>query len=608
RAPVEQQLLDPIQKHYVSGWGRTMLARTGMRNAVRRFLDYDLPVMSDCSGAEGGLLALKALDIQVDHVSSCESNHKAVEFIAKSFHPKVFYPDVCDRELDERNYGCVALVAGFPCQFSRLRRESQLLEEEDAKPFFAIIETLKSLKLPLYILENVLGIRKCMHIIKPLLRRQLPGYYHAVLQLNAKDLGDVVSRPRVYFIGILRKYAGPTIGSHDDLQAQISYILRKAQSESTFRWRDLVLEDASGEAEGGMPSKRRPTDPCPKWCHIHWKFMKDHKVNPKKLKHSVKGRQAFGDQRRRHAVDVMATLHGEEKPRILNVSQQLDRMHIRKNCIGCLTPGSSMYMLHLGRSLSGLEMMLFQGFDISQLNLHGMDDKAMHIRSAGVAWLAAFSAMDLSRCGSDGLGFVSRFMTGDVVMMDVASGVDVGMMDFAMWDSVIPGDMVMICDGFGFVSRFRGFGSDGCGFKCCFMTRDVDLEVAWRADVGYATSGSGWLRWISTVAMVFHGDEDSDSEEDAYQRNGKSKKRIANAMKKRCCAQKCKKQLVFKMVRFLVSSFWSLTKGGQDALLWSMQNPLWVPEEGSDEDEESHSSSIAKKTVAVSWHLEGAAG
>lgn len=29
RDPVEQQLLDPIQQHYVRGWGHTMLVRTG---------------------------------------------------------------------------------------------------------------------------------------------------------------------------------------------------------------------------------------------------------------------------------------------------------------------------------------------------------------------------------------------------------------------------------------------------------------------------------------------------------------------------------------------------------------------------------------------------
>ena len=147
-------------------------------------------------------------------------------------------------------------------------------------------------------------------------------------------------------------------------------------------------------------------------------------------------------------------------------------------------------------------------------------------------------------------------------------------------------------------------------------TSDTDTSDSSETESGNSSTGSSSssaesvAHRVSNLSFnqVFHGDEDSDSEEDAYQRNGKSKKRIANAMKKKCCAQKCKKQLVFKMVCFLVSSFWSLTKGGQDALLWSMQNPLWVPEEGSDEDEESHSSSIAKKTVAVSWHLEGAAG
>ena len=33
-------------------------------------------------------LAMKTLD-EVDHVSSCESNHKAVEFIARNYNPRV---------------------------------------------------------------------------------------------------------------------------------------------------------------------------------------------------------------------------------------------------------------------------------------------------------------------------------------------------------------------------------------------------------------------------------------------------------------------------------------------------------------------------------------
>ncbi|CAE7786109.1 nlaIVM [Symbiodinium microadriaticum] len=474
RDPVEQQLLDPIQKMYVCGWGKDMLARTGMKNAVRRFLDYDLPVMSDCSGAEGGLLALKELGIQVDHVSSCESNHKAVEFIAHNFKPRVFYPDVCERELEDVNYGCAALIAGFPCQFSRLRKESLLLEEEDAKPFFAIIETLKLLKLPLFILENVLGIRKCMKVIRGLIRKHLPEYFLGLLQLNAKDLGDIVSRPRIYFIGIHRRYAAPHISSNDDLQSQISEVLRNARSPPSFKWPDLLLEDVSGEEEGGMPSKRRPTDPLPKWRHIHWSFMKDNKVNPKKLNKSEK------------AIDILSTLHGESKPRIVNASQQLNRMHIKRHIVPCLTPGSAMYVMHRGRCLTGLEMMLFQGFDVSQLNLFGMEDKVDSVWR--VEW-------------------------------------DPGLLQL-----ILPDGMLAI-------------GGDAAD--------PVTVRIEWCKH---------------EIPFVFHGDEDDASEDDVYQKNGKSKKR-----------------LVLKAVYILVASFWSLTKGGQDALLWSMQNPMWVPD--SDDDD-----------------------
>ena len=55
----------------------------------------------------------------------------------------------------------------------------------------------------MYILENVYGILKCLDEIMKILRTQLPQYYHGYVKINAKDF-DCVSRPRIYFIGVLR--------------------------------------------------------------------------------------------------------------------------------------------------------------------------------------------------------------------------------------------------------------------------------------------------------------------------------------------------------------------------------------------------------------------
>ncbi|CAE7817646.1 banIM [Symbiodinium sp. CCMP2592] len=254
RDPVQSQRLNRAQRHYVSGWGNSMLCRTGMLGRVKKFLNYDFPVMSDCSGAEGGLLALKALGIKVDHISSSEINCIATDFIAHNFR---FYPDVCNRTLQLENYRCGALIAGFPCQpFSVLRRDSDLLDEEAARPFFAIVKTIGELRVPIYILENVKGIRKCLGAVNDELGK-LRDYYHAIMEIDSKEIGDVVSRPRLYFIGVLRSLAAPEITSNAKLQKALNAILAKAKRNCTppTPWHELLLDDSDAVQEA--PSKRR---------------------------------------------------------------------------------------------------------------------------------------------------------------------------------------------------------------------------------------------------------------------------------------------------------------------------------------------------------------
>ncbi|OLQ08636.1 hypothetical protein AK812_SmicGene7853 [Symbiodinium microadriaticum] len=239
REPFLCHELNKSQRRYLSG----MLAR------VKRFLKYDFPVMSDCSGAEGGILALQALGVQVDHISSSEINCIATDFIA-------------------------------------------------AQPFFHIVDTIGKLK----------------------------EYVHGIMEIDSKAIGDVVSRPRLYFVGIHRSVAAPGISSNAKLQNALDSILAKAKNNCPppTPWYDLLLDDVDQEA-----------------------------------------------------IDVLATMHGEKRPAIVNVSQQLHRMHVQRKFIPCLTPQCNMYLLHRGRCLTGLEMMLFQGFDIGKLNLYGLDDKVL---------------------------------------------------------------------------------------------------------------------------------------------------------------------------------------------------------------------------------------
>ncbi|CAE7273025.1 unnamed protein product [Symbiodinium necroappetens] len=221
RDPYKRQTLNTKQREYIHGWANSMLCRTGMVQRVKRFLKYDFPVMSDCSGAEGGILALQALGVKVDHVSSSEINCIATDWIAR---------------------------------FSVLRHESDLLGEKAAEPFYAIVKTIGELRVPLYILENVMGIKQCLGEVKAELSK-LKGYVHGILEIDSKAIGDVVSRPRMYFIGLHRTVTAPGITSDAKLQNALDCILAKAKKNCTppTPWHELLLDDPVQEA----PIKRR---------------------------------------------------------------------------------------------------------------------------------------------------------------------------------------------------------------------------------------------------------------------------------------------------------------------------------------------------------------
>ncbi|OLP75981.1 hypothetical protein AK812_SmicGene44142 [Symbiodinium microadriaticum] len=319
RDPVENHRLSAKQKAHVSALGG------GMLHAVRSFLNFDLKIMSDCSGADGGLQALKELGIKMDHVSSSESN-----------------------------------VKGSPA--------SRCLASNGSVGFEETAVSWR-LKLPFYVLENVLGIRRCLEEIVAYQRRHLPGYYHATVLIDAKKLGDDF---------------GCTTG-------------------------DFAYEAAEGSGRDGEAYR--------------------------------------------------------------------------------------------------LEMMLYQGFDISVLNVYGMEDKDLRSLAGNVPR----HECEISRC-----------CVGRSVFCD---------------ESVGPSGKVS--------------GGD-------------EYEMSGRFEVPSARLAN------LSFNHVFQADEDSSSDEDMFQRNGKSKARMTAALKRKCCKGRCKRNLkpIWKSVCYLVSCFWALSKQGQDGLLW----------------------------------------
>ena len=138
---------------------------------------------------------------------------------------------------------------------------------------------------------------------------------------------------------------------------------------------------------------------------------------------------------------------------------------------------------------------------------------------------------------------------------------------------------------------------------------DSDLGSDRTSDSSDASSSSATAAGVRgpvsnlSFNQVLWGEEESASE-NCFQQNGKSQARVKKAMAAKCCARKCKQRLRFQNVMTVVASFWSLQKLSQDALLWSLQHPVWAPPK-DEMDEDSSSTSGSQVKESIRWYLEG---
>ena len=71
---------------------------------------------------------------------------------------------------------------------------------------------------------------------------------------------------------------------------------------------------------------------------------------------------------------------------------------------------------------------------------------------------------------------------------------------------------------------------------------------------------------------ALHGDDTAETEHSSYAQNGMDQKRIKHALKHPGCSCGC--SMPFKLLVQICCSFWTLSKGIQDSLLWTLQTEL----------------------------------
>jgi len=182
-----------------------------------QFPSQALRVGTDCSGLDAPVFALKALALPggIRHMFSCEVCVRKQAFLRENNTTVVFYPDML-----KRNHSLLAdidvYLYGFHCKpFSTLHTGSQGFREQAARPFVAVLATLRQKLPPLAVLENVWGIRRHLNRVHRALH-SLKWYEVITVGIDPYEMGEPVRRRRCWFVLVRVDVARARAGDLDD--------------------------------------------------------------------------------------------------------------------------------------------------------------------------------------------------------------------------------------------------------------------------------------------------------------------------------------------------------------------------------------------------------
>lgn len=119
-------------------------------------------------------------------------------------------------------------------------------------------------------------------------------------------------------------------------------------------------------------------------------------------------------------------------------------------------------------------------------------------------------------------------------------------------------------------------------------------------------SANLWLTNLQSLRTLEDGNR--GNQQGVFAANGINKKRLRKALTRSgsgCqCRNRCWRHVAFNLILRICIAFWSLSKGAQDALLWSIQNSSLDNLRG-DDDEEFPDVALQGGSVRVHWHVQG---
>ena len=271
-------------------------------------------------------------------------------------------------------------------------------------------------------LENVKGINRCLPQVLRYLRRS-KAYFVTTVNVDPKDLGKPISRPRIYFLLVRRDVV---LGNHTDieLEALAKMVVQKLKTKATcsldnavFKQNHrLVMQQVQTQTTLGRCKCTRckkqqctevlestPSKTACAWRHRHWQYLKPHGLDAKAVSNQTKGLPIIPGLRTLRTRHLCAMLMAKfPAASVLNVSQSPGRGSVSTGTLMTLTPRGGYYLVKQKRMLTAQEQLAMMGFPIFDLNLRGltlsqmatMSGNAMESLSAASAFMATIRLLD----------------------------------------------------------------------------------------------------------------------------------------------------------------------------------------------------------------------
>ncbi|KAJ7879940.1 hypothetical protein B0H14DRAFT_2707965 [Mycena olivaceomarginata] len=404
-----------------------------IKDVAQRVEGRKLRVATMCSGTESPLLALEliqkaildqhGLDLQVEHVFSCEIEPFKQAYIERNFHPPILFRDVVNLAMPKRThtaYGALApvpgdvdlLVAGTSCvDYSNLNNVKQGLDAkgESGQTFRGMLSWVKQHRPPLVILENVCSApwQRVAEEFEKI------GYSAKFSRFDTKFYYIATPEPAFTLLPWTRR--GPKFPMNGIISRGRSLSRRatNALDRRTGRtdWNRCERRHERARSDECLGKKRPLTNwddggscSLPDYSWADWGVGQVERVwdlmDILYLRSAKKG------------------IDPSYKTQVWNLSQNVDRTHGgRVGICPCLTPSMIPYITNRGGPMVGLEALAMQGLPVDKLlltretedQLADLAGNAMSTTVVGACILAALvSGIGLLKAGSDSQSYEAK--------------------------------------------------------------------------------------------------------------------------------------------------------------------------------------------------------